>query len=213
MSDTNTLIVTPRERVGKGTARAARREGLIPAVIYGDTRPPVTINLSYHEIFQKLHRPGFYTTLYDLKVGGKKERVLARDVQFDPVRDTPMHIDFLRIAKGATVTVQVPVSFINDEESPGLKQGGVLNVVRHEIGLVCPADNIPDLLEVDLTGQELGASIHISLVTLPGGVEPEISDRDFTIATIAAPSAVRSEAQETQESDEEEAEEEAVEES
>lgn len=199
MSDNQNLIVTPRERAGKGAARAARREGLIPAVIYGDKKPPVTINLDYNEIFQRLHRPGFYTTLYELKVGAKKERVLARDVQFDPVRDKPMHVDFLRVAKGATVTVQVPVNFINEEESPGLKEGGVLNVVRYEIGLNCPVDSIPDFLEIDLTGLELMDSVHISTVTLPEGVEPEISDRDFTIATIAAPSAVRSEAQEAQE--------------
>ncbi len=199
MSETQTLIVTSRERAGKGAARAARREGLIPAVIYGDKRPPVTINLNYNEIWQRLHRPGFYTTLYDLEVGGEKERVLARDVQFDPVRDVPMHIDFLRVGAGATVTVQVPVHFVNEEASPGLRQGGVLNIVRHEIGLVCPVDSIPDVIEIDLTGLELTDGVHISMVTLPAGVEPEISDRDFTIATIAAPSVVRSEAQEAQE--------------
>ncbi len=209
MPDSESLIVTPRERAGKGAARAARREGLIPAVIYGDKRPPVTINLSYHEISQRLHKIGFYTTLFDLKVGSKRERVLARDVQFDPVKDVPIHVDFLRIAKGAKVTVQVPVRFINEEESPGLKQGGVLNVVRYEIGLVCPADNIPDEIEIDLTGMELSDSIHISQVNLPDDVEPEISDRDFTIATIGAPSAVKSEAQEAQEAREEELAEEA----
>ena len=199
MSDTQTLTVMPRERAGKGAARAARREGLIPAVIYGDKHPPVTINLNYREVFLRLHRPGFYTTLYDLKVGGKTERVLARDVQFDPVRDFPIHVDFLRISKGATVTVQVPVNFVNEDDAPGLKQGGVLNVVRYEIGLVCPADAIPDRLEIDLTGLELGDSVHISAVKLPEGVEPEISDRDFTIATVAAPSALRSEAREDRE--------------
>ncbi len=204
MPDSESLIVTSRERAGKGAARAARREGLIPAVIYGDKRPPVTINLNYHEITQRLQKIGFYTTLFDLKVGNKSERVLARDVQFDPVKDFPIHVDFLRITKGAKVTVQVPVRFINEEESPGLRQGGVLNVVRYEIGLVCPADNIPDEVVVDVTGMELTDSIHISQVTLPEGVEPEISDRDFTIATVGAPSAVRSEAQEAQEAREEE---------
>ncbi len=208
MSETHSLIVTPRERAGKGAARAARREGLIPAVIYGDKRPPVTINLNYNEVFQKLHRPGFYTHLYELAVDGGTERVLARDVQFDPVRDTPIHVDFLRVGKGATVTVNVPVHFVNEEASPGLKQGGVLNVVRHEISLVCPADNIPETIEIDLTGVELAASIHVSMVKLPQGAEPEISDRDFTIATIAAPSAVRSEALEAKEAAEEEEEEE-----
>ncbi|GAB5467845.1 MAG: 50S ribosomal protein L25/general stress protein Ctc [Rhodospirillales bacterium] len=213
MSEPNTLTVTPRERAGKGAARAARREGLIPAVIYGDKKPPIPVNLSFHEINLKLHKPGFYTTLYDLKVGSKKERVLARAVQFDPVKDFPIHVDFLRIAKGATVTIQVPVHFINEEESPGLKQGGVLNIVRHEIGLVCPADAMPDSVTVDMTGLELGDSVHISMVTLPEGAEPEISDRDFTIATIATPSAVRSEAEEAQADDEEEGEgEEAAEE-
>ncbi len=205
MSDNQSLIVTPRDRAGKGAARAARREGLIPAVIYGDKKPPVSINLDYNEVFQKLHRPGFYTTLYELKVGSKKERVLARDVQFHPVRDTPMHVDFLRVAKGATVTVQVPVSFINEEECPGLREGGVLNVVRYEIGLVCPADNIPDTLEIDLTDVNLGDSVHISTIALPDGVEPEISDRDFTVVTIGAPSAVRAEALEAAEAAAEEA--------
>ncbi|MEO1191393.1 MAG: 50S ribosomal protein L25/general stress protein Ctc [Pseudomonadota bacterium] len=212
MSDPVSLTVTPRERAGKGAARAARRDGLLPAVIYGDKRPPVPVNLSYHEVFLKLHKPGFYTTLYDLKVGSKKERVLARAVQFDPVKDVPIHVDFLRVAKGATVTIQVPVAFINEEAAPGLKEGGVLNVVRHEIGLVCPADAMPDTLEVDLTGLQLGDSVHISAVTLPEGSEPEISDRDFTIATIAVPSAVRSEAEDAAEGEEGEAEAEGEEE-
>lgn len=208
MSEIDTLAVTPRERAGKGAARAARREGLVPAVIYGQKQPPVTINLKDNELRRKLQKPGFFTHLYELAAPGGKERVLVRAVQFDPVTDIPIHVDFLRVGSGTTVNVQVPVHFANELASPGLKQGGVLNIVRHELGLVCPADAIPDEVVVDLTGLELGDSIHISMVTLPQGVTPEIADRDFTIATIAAPSAVRAEAKEAQrEEDEEEKEE------
>jgi len=204
MSENDTLEVMPRERAGKGAARAARRDGLIPAVIYGEKKPPVTINLKDNELRRKLSKSGFYTHLYDLSVQGKKERVLVRAVQFDPVTDFPIHVDFLRIGRDTMVTVQVPVHFKNEAAAPGLKEGGMLNIVRHDLALVCPADSIPDEVVIDLTGLELGDSVHISMVSLPEGVHSEITDRDFTIATIAAPSAIRAEAQEAQEAEGEE---------
>ena len=186
------LKAEARERVGKGSARELRRNGLIPAVIYGDKKDPVSIVLSRNEVTKKIHAGGFLTTLVTIEVDGTKHSVLPKDFQLDPVRDFPMHVDFLRIGKDTEVNVQVPVHFINEELSPGIKRGGVLNIVRHEVEFHCPADAIPEFITVDLDGSDIGDSIHISAVTLPKGVTPVISDRDFTIATIVAPSALRS---------------------
>ena len=198
MSDTIALPAEPRERVGKGAARAVRRAGRVPAVIYGDRKDPLTISLDPRDVDRELHSPGFFATLYDVEVGGKKHRVLPRDVQLDPVSDRTVHVDFLRVAQDTEVTVNVPVNFMNDEESPGLKRGGVLNIVRHEIEFSCRADAIPQQIEIDLTGLDIGDSVHISMIQLPDGVTPTITDRDFTIATVAAPSAVKAEAAEEQ---------------
>lgn len=198
MSDTVALPAERRERVGKGATRAVRRAGRVPAVIYGDRKDPLTISLDPRDVDRELHKPGFFATLVDIDVDGKKHRVLPRDVQFDPVSDRTTHVDFLRVAQDTQVTVNVPVAFLNEEESPGLKRGGVLNVVRYEIEFVCRADAIPPQIEVDLTGLEIGDSVHISQVHVPEGATPTISDRDFTIATVAAPSAVKAEAAEEQ---------------
>jgi large subunit ribosomal protein L25 len=198
MSDTIALPAELRERVGKGAARAVRRAGRVPAVIYGDRKDPLTISLDPRDVDRELHSPGFFATLYDLEVGGKKHRVLPRDVQLDPVSDRTVHVDFLRVAQDTEVTVNVPVNFVNDEESPGLKRGGVLNIVRHEIEFSCRADTIPQQIEIDLTGLDIGDSVHISMIQLPEGVTPTITDRDFTVATVAAPSAVKAEAAEEQ---------------
>ena len=198
MSDTIALPAEARERVGKGAARAVRRAGRVPAVIYGDRKDPLTISLDPRDVDRELHKPGFFATLFDVEVSGKKHRVLPRDVQLDPVSDRTIHVDFLRVAQDTEVTVNVPVNFVNDEESPGLKRGGVLNIVRHEIEFTCRADAIPQQIELDLTGLEIGDSVHISMVKLPDGVTPTITDRDFTIATVAAPSAVKAEAAEEQ---------------
>ncbi len=198
MSDTIALPAEPRERVGKGAARAVRRAGRVPAVIYGDRKDPLTISLDPRDVDRELHRPGFFATLFDVEIGGKKHRVLPRDVQLDPVSDRTVHVDFLRVAQDTEVTVNVPVNFMNDEESPGLKRGGVLNIVRHEIEFSCRADAIPQQIEIDLTGLDIGDSVHISMIQLPEGVTPTITDRDFTIATVAAPSAVKAEAAEEQ---------------
>ncbi len=187
MPDVGVIDAVMREKVGKGSARAARREGRVPAVIYGLGKSPVSVTVSFNKIMREFNTGRFTNTLFDVKVAGETERVIPRDVQVDVVRDFPIHIDFLRISRDTKITVSVTVVFLNEEESPGLKKGGVVNIVRHEIELSCPADAIPEILEADLTGLEIGDSIHISAIALPEGVEPVISDRDFTVATIAAP--------------------------
>jgi large subunit ribosomal protein L25 len=169
---------------------------MVPGVIYGEKQEPILVNVDSRKLQFMLRDGGFFTHLYDVEVAGGHHRVLARNVQFDPVTDRPLHIDFLRVGVATRITVDVPVHFHNDAQSPGLKRGGVLNVVRHTIEVVCRADGIPARLEVDLTGWDIGDSIHISNVALPEGVRPTITDRDFTVATIAAPSAVRAEATE-----------------
>ena len=193
MSNSYELKAEAREQVGKGSARAVRRDGKVPAVIYGDKQPPLAIALSYKEIYYKIHGGGFLTTVATIDVDGKKIQVLPKDYQLDPVRDFPMHVDFLRVGKDTEVNVGVPVHFINHEQSPGLKRGGALNVVRHEVEFHCPANAIPEFITVDLAGADIGDSIHISAVKLPAGVKPVIADRDFTIATIAGSAAARSE--------------------
>lgn len=194
--DTYELKAETREKVGKGSARALRRQGKVPAVIYGEKQDPVSIVLPYKELYYKIHGGGFLTTVATIDVGGTKVRVLPKDYQLDPVKDTPLHVDFLRIGKNTEVNVQVPVHFINEELSPGLKRGGVLNIVRHEVELHCPADSIPDALTVDLKGTQIGDSIHISAIKLPEGVKPVIQDRDFTVATIAGTAAALGEEEE-----------------
>ena len=195
------LKAEAREQVGKGSARTVRRNGKVPAVIYGDKQPPLAIALSYKDVYYKIHGGGFLTTIATIDVDGKKIQVLPKDFQLDPVRDFPMHVDFLRVGKDTQVNVFVPVHFANEEQSPGLKRGGTLNIVRHEVEFHCPADAIPDSITVDLAGTDIGDSIHISAVKLPKGVKPVIADRDFTIATIAGSSAARSEASEEAEAE------------
>ncbi|WP_336288205.1 MULTISPECIES: 50S ribosomal protein L25/general stress protein Ctc [unclassified Bartonella] len=187
MSKSYTLKAEIRERVGKGSSRELRRNGLIPAVIYGDKQPPLAIAVSYKEIFHKIHAGGFRTTTATITVDKQKILVLAKDYQLDPVRDFPIHIDFLRISAKSIVDVSIPVHFLNEDTAPGIKRGGVLNIVRHEIECTAPANAIPQAIEIDLANYSLGDSIHISAVQLPEGVIPVIQDRDFTIATIAAP--------------------------
>jgi large subunit ribosomal protein L25 len=179
------LKASVRERGGKGAARQTRREGKVPGVIYGDGQPPQTITLDYNELWKQVLKGHFTSTVFELVVDGTKNRVIPRDVQVDPVKDQPIHVDFLRIGKDGLIRVEVPVRFVNDAMSPGLKRGGVLNIVRHDIQVTCPYDKIPAFFEVDLTGLEIGRSIHISAIKLPDGVQPTIKGRDFTIATIA----------------------------
>lgn len=187
MADVITFPATARERAGKGAARATRRAGQVPGVVYGAKEPPVLISIDPKMLKQQLGLSGFFTRLVDIQLDGKNHRVLPRDVQYHPVTDQPVHVDFMRVSKDAKVTVAVPVVFINEGQSPGLKKGGVLNVVRHEVELVCPVDSIPNSLIIDLAGKDIGDSIHISHIALPEGVRPTITDRDFTVATVAAP--------------------------
>ena len=187
------LKAQARSGVGKGAARALRRQGLVPAVIYGDKKPPIGVSIAYKDAYHSIYAGGFLSHVITLDVDGEKHRVIPRDYQLDPVKDLPIHIDFLRIGAGTKLNVEVHVTFINELASPGIKRGGVLNIVRHTVELSCPADAIPDHLTVDLTGKEVGDSIHISSVELPAGVTPVIRERDFTIATIAAPSGLRAE--------------------
>ncbi len=207
------LEALPREKAGKGSARAARREGLVPAVIYGAKEPPRLVNLRRNALIAIINRGGFLSHQFEIRLpDGTSERVLPRDVQYHPVTDLPIHVDFLRLAKGARVEVEVPVRFVNEREAPGIRRGGVLTVVRHEIELEVPADNIPEWIEVDLTGLDIGDAVKISMVKLPEGARPTITDRDFTIATITAPSGLQAEAAEEGEAEAEEAERPAAEE-
>ena len=190
------LKAEAREGVGKGSARLVRRNGKIPAVIYGDKQPPLPITVDYKELYYKIHGGGFMTTIATIDVDGKKVQVLPKDYQMDPVRDVPLHVDFLRVGKDTIVTVSIPVHFENEEKSPGIKRGGVLNVVRHEVEFTVPANAIPEFITVDLAGLEIGASVHISHIKLPDGVKPVIQDRDFTVATVAGSSAMKPEPEE-----------------
>lgn len=199
MVDVNTLAASSRSLSGKGPARAARRNGLVPAVIYGNNLDPVTISVDRKALEQQIRLSGFFIRLVDVNFDGESHRVLPREVQFHPVSDAPLHIDFLRFSADRKITVEVPVKFRNEEESPGLKRGGVLNIVRHEIEVLCTADNIPQIFEIDLTGCEIGDALHASAVELPEDVTFTITDRDFTIATVAAPTVVAEEAAEEDE--------------
>jgi large subunit ribosomal protein L25 len=201
MAQTSVLKAEVRDRVGKGTARAVRRQDKVPAVIYGDRKPPIPIALPQREMTQRLHAGGFLTHLMQIEVDGEDIRVIPKDYQLDPVRDFLIHVDFLRVGEGARLTLDVPVHFVNHPDSPGLKRGGVLNVVRHAVEMVVPADAIPEFIEVDLAGLDIGDSVHISAVTLPEGVVPTITDRDFTIATIAGSAAMLPEEEEKAEAE------------
>lgn len=187
MSDVTTVSAKLRDRVGKGSARAARRAGMVPAVIYGNKQPALGIELEARVIRKIIHEPGIFSRLLDIDVDGKAITVLTRDIQFHPVSDEALHFDFLRVSKSSTISVAIGVEFINEDKCPGLRIGGVLNVVRHEVELNCPANAIPEKITVDLEGVKVGDSIHISAIELPEGVEPTITDRDFTVATLQSP--------------------------
>ena len=192
MSDQLVLTAETRERGGKGASRELRRNGRVPAVVYGGKEEPLMIHVEEKLLMKQLMSGHFMNSIVMVEVDGKQVRTLPKDVAFHPVKDRPIHADFLRISKDAKVQVAVPVVFINEEASPGLKRGGVLNIVRHELELICDSDKMPDDIQIDVTGYDVGDSIHISNVTLPKGSESAITDRDFTIATIVAPSAMKS---------------------
>lgn len=188
MSDIVTLEAELRSGTGTGSARAVRRDGKIPAVVYGGTKGPEHVALNGRDLTRQYLTGRFLTTIYELKVNGSVSRVIPREVQLHPVSDRVIHADFMRLVAGTRVRLPIPVHFKGQEDSPGIKKGGVLNIVRHEVELYCPAERIPAFIELDLKGTEIGDSLHISAVKLPEGVRPVIANRDFTVATVAAPS-------------------------
>ncbi len=194
MAELIELKATAREGTGKMANRVLRAQKMVPAVVYGGETDPENVALEYKSVWQNYQTGHFLSTVFLLDVNGKKQRVIPRDVQLDPVRDFPIHVDFMRVSKSSRIDVAVPVHFVNEEASPGLKRGGVLNIVRHEIELSCPADSIPESITVDLTGLNIGDSVHISHIKLPAGITPVISDRDFTVASVAGSSALKPEA-------------------
>lgn len=198
MSGNTTMTAEPRDRAGKGAARATRRSGRVPAVIYGDHKDPILVSVEPVELMRHLHKPGFFSMLMDLNVAGDHHRVLPRDVQFHPVTDAPLHVDFMRIGKGTRITVMIPVQVENEDKCKGLKRGGVLNIVRHEVEVRCDPENIPDVITLSLEGLDIGDAMRISDAGLPADVKPTITDRDFVLVTIAAPTVVKDEAAEAQ---------------
>lgn len=192
MAETPVLEAVARAGVGKGAARTARREGYVPGVIYGGGEAPQTINVKFNTLIKSLKAGKFLSTLLNVKVDGVDNRVICRGVQRDVVKDLPTHVDFLRLGEKSRISLFIPVDFVNAEQSPGIKRGGVLTVVRHEVELVVTAGDIPEKLVVDLDGAKIGDTIHISNIKLPTGTRPTITDRDFVIANIQAPSGLKS---------------------
>ena len=193
MSEQLTLPAETRERAGKGASRALRRDGRVPCVIYGDKKDALSFHVEEKLLTKMLSTGHFMNSVIMIDIKGKANRTLPKDVQFHPVSSRPIHVDFLRIGEHSQVHVNVPVRFDNEEASPGLKRGGVLNVIQHDLELICDAAEIPDEIHIDLTGLEIGDSIHIAQVELPKGSKSAIEDRDFTVATVVAPSAMKSE--------------------
>jgi large subunit ribosomal protein L25 len=198
MSEQLTLSAETRERAGKGASRVLRREGRVPAVVYGNNEEPLSIHLEEKALVKMLHTGHFMNSVIMIDAAGATTRTLPKDVQFHPVSDRPMHVDFLRISEHAKVHVAVPINFVDEDKSKGLKRGGVLNTVRHELELVCDAAEIPEEIQISLAGLDIGDSLHISAVTLPKGTESAITDRDFTIATIVAPSGLKMDAEDAE---------------
>ena len=198
------FVAYPRERTGKGGARQARREGFVPGVVYGGGQDPVAINVKFNELFKTLKRGRFLSTLFELKLDGHDDsRVICRGVQRDVVKDLPIHIDLMRLNYTSRINLFIPVEFINEQDSPGLRRGGVLTVVRPEIELKVTANTIPSAIEVDISGLDIGDVVTISDVELPEGTRPMITDRDFVIANISAPSGLKSAEEEEAEAAEE----------
>ena len=187
MATVNELSATARPQAGKGAARAVRREGRVPAVIYGDKKEPIGISLDFKELKQKIYAGHFLTTVCNLDVDGVKHRVIPRDFQLDPVMDNPLHVDFLRLGEGAVVRVRVPIRVLNADQAPGIKRGGTVNIVTHTIAVQVPADDIPQAFEVDLTGLDINYSRHLSDITLPPNVKV-LEHGDITLVTIVPPS-------------------------
>ena len=180
-----------RENTSSGSNNKLRSEGLIPAILYGGKEANKNISIEQKDIKNLIHSDTFLSKVLDLEVDGKKEKVIPRDIAFNVVTEEPIHIDFMRIVSGKKIILEIPVKFINHPDSPGLKRGGVLNIVRRKVELKCPAENIPDEIIIDLAGTDIGTSIKISSVKLPDNVIPTITDRDFVIATVASPTVMK----------------------
>ena len=193
MAETPVLEAVARAGVGKGAARQSRREGYVPGVIYGGGEDPQPINVKFNVLLKQLKAGRFLSTLINVKVDGKDNKVVCRGVQRDVVKDLPTHIDFLRLTDRSRIALHIPIEYVNREQSPGLRRGGVLTEVRHDIELLVTAGEIPEKIVIDLAGKDINDTIHISEVTLPAGTTPTITDRDFAIANIQAPSGLRSE--------------------
>jgi large subunit ribosomal protein L25 len=191
MSEALTLSAEARERAGKGASRAMRREGRVPAVIYGNKQEPISIHVEEKALMKMLNTGHFMNSVVMIDTNGQTTRTLPKDVQFHPVTDRPMHVDFLRISEHAQIHVNVPVHFSDEELSPGIKRGGVLNIVVHDLGLIVDAAEIPEEIVISLAGLDVGDTIHLSQVTLPSGAKAE-DEPSLTIATIVAPSALKS---------------------
>ena len=191
MVETVKLAAQPRDRVGKGAARAVRRAGRVPGVVYGEGQTPDLISLDPRDVTREMSKTGFFTRLFELDLGDRSIRALARDIQFHPVTDAPEHVDFLRVSDTTRIRVAVPVRFLNSDKAPGIKRGGVLNVVAHNVEVFCSITTIPRVIEVDLAGLDINDSVHMSTIQLPEGVRPTNS-RDFTVAAIGAPTVMRS---------------------
>jgi len=198
MAQASVMTAKVRPTGGKGAARTVRRQGDVPGVIYGgDVKEPLAIALDANELWKTITKGRFLSTVFEIEIDGKKTKVIPRDVQLDPVKDTPVHVDFQRVGGDNRVRIKIPMRYINEAASPGIKRGGVLNIVRREVEVWAPADKVPEFFEADLTGLEIGRSIHISAVKMPEGVRPVIHNRDFTVATIAGAAALRGEEEAT----------------
>src|ERR1041384_604548 len=187
MATVNELSATARPKAGKGAARAVRREGRVPGVIYGDSKEPIGISLDFKELRQRIYAGHFLTTVFNVDVDGTKHRVIPRDFQLDPVKDNPIHVDFLRLGEGAKVRVRVPIHVKNADQAPGIKRGGTVNIVTHTISVLVPADDIPQAFDVDLTGLEINYSRHLSDIQVPAHVKV-LEQGDVTLVTIVPPS-------------------------
>lgn len=194
MRQVQELKAEARKGTGKGPSYQTRQKGFIPAVLYGGKESPENVAVERQTLERHVGTGSFLTTLFHLDIDGKKQRVIPRAIQVDPVTDRPVHVDFMRLAEGAKVKLEIPVRFKNHADSPGLKKGGVLNIIRHEVLMLCPAENIPDAIEADLAGLDIHGTVHISSIALPEGVKPLIQEKDFTIASIVAPTSVLEEA-------------------
>jgi large subunit ribosomal protein L25 len=187
MATVKEMKATARPRAGKGAARAVRREGRVPGIIYGNNEPPLNISLDHAELRQRIFAGKFLTSIYNIDIAGTVHRVIPRDFQLDPVRDQPVHVDFMRLGEGATIRVRVPIHVVNADQSPGVKRGGAVNIVTHTLEVRCPADAIPESFEVDVSGLEINHSRHLSDINLPPNIRPFVRG-DATLVTIVPPS-------------------------